>query len=117
MKQLPREITALLLDALQRDMAGDDLSLFVELLEPWVEREDAPVLIAALRMSTLDEPAPAGISEAQREKTKRSGDALHRCLLKLTGDDAPAELQGMERARYWSNWWRRNSDQIVAPAP
>jgi len=69
--------------------------------------ETASVLISALRLTAQTDP------NKENENDTRSAEALHQCLVEVTGVDGPGG-SALNRSEFWSRWWREKAIKIVS---
>jgi tetratricopeptide (TPR) repeat protein len=121
-KLSPGILAEVLDDLGPRVISAADRTPYIAVIEHFGALADAPVLISALAMTLRSEPnglspqQPSGLSPQQLANDRRSADALHACLLKLSGLQAPP-LAPPDRLAFWNDWWRSNAKRIVERPP
>lgn len=115
LRKLPSGTLAAVLEELKpKVISAADRTPYVAVIEHLGTLSDSPVLISALAMASRIDSG--GLSSEQLENDRRSADALHACLLKLSGVQAPSMAQ-LDRLAFWSDWWRTNCRTIVEGMP
>lgn len=115
LRRLSPGILADVLDDLGPNViSADDRTPYVAVIEHFGALNDCPILISALAMTSRSEPG--GLSPQQLENDRRSADALHACLLKLSGLQSPP-IAPSDRLAFWNDWWRSNAQRIIERVP